>query len=147
MAEESIFSKELDPFKQAAGVFIGTLFMMLLFKSFEWIGVSRDNSLLPWTMSASGLLFFAILNSVMSLAYKNQSQYWLRSILAYILLVAIGSLFSYFVTGVSISEAQSFRWLYIVFTIGYVVFIAIVRLIRKIVIIAQKQDKALRGEE
>jgi len=47
----------------------------------------------------------------------------------------------------SIYEAKSFRWIYIVFTFGYLLFLCILRAMRKIVHIAQKQDARLRGEE
>lgn len=44
-------------------------------------------------------------------------------------------------------EAGSFRWLYIVFALTYLVFISIVNMMRKIMEIAKKQDARLRGEE
>ena len=147
MKEESIFSRKIDPFKQAVGVFAGTLMFTLLFKILEWTGISEAKKYLPWTMSAAGLLFFSILNSVLSLAYESQNQYWLKSLGAFVALMIIGGLVSYGLSGMSIGEAMSFKWLYTVFTIGYIVFLTIVRLMRKIVLIAKKQDKALRGEE
>ena len=49
-------------------------------------------------------------------------------------------------SGLTIDEAGSFRWLYVVFTMGYIILLAIVRSMRRIVAMAQKQDKRLRGE-
>tara|TARA_B100000497_G_C7511870_1_gene311742 strand:- start:212 stop:655 length:444 start_codon:yes stop_codon:yes gene_type:complete len=147
MTEVSIFSRKIDPFYQALSVFLGSLFFVFLFRIIEWVGIAEAKDYLPWTMSAAGLLFFAILNSILSLAYENQNLYWLKSIVAFILLVVIGGLVSYLISGLSLNEAMSFRWLYIVFSVGYIVFLTIVRLMRKIVLIAKKQDKALRGEE
>ena len=147
MADKSIFSKKIDPFRQAAGVFAGTMVFTLLFEIFDWTGIAASQDYLPWTMSAAGVLFFALLNSILSLAYENQNKYWLKSFGAYASLMIVGGLVSYLLSGLTIGEAMSFRWLYIVFTIGYIVFLTIVRLMRKVVLIAKKQDKALRGEQ
>ena len=147
MPEESIFSKKVDPFLQAGYVFLGILFFTFLFKLMNWIGVTQWQSYLPWSMSAAGLLFFGIFNSVMSLAFQNQNKYWFKSIIAYACLMLFGGLFSYLLSGQSLGETMSFRWLYIVFTIGYIAFLSIVRFVRKIILIAKKQDKRLRGEE
>jgi len=147
MTEDSIFSKQINPFKQAGIVFLGSLLFTLLFKIFDWTGMAAQPDYLPYTMNAAGLLFFALFNSVMSLSYQNQNVYWLKSIIAYALFMIVGTLVSRYISGVPLDEAMSFRWLYIVFTIGYVVFLVIVRLMRKIVLIAKKQDARLRGEE
>jgi len=147
MTEQSIFTRQVDPFIQAGYVLIGIVLFTLLFKIFNWIGMSEFQAHLPWSMSAAGLLFFGLFNSVMSLSFQNQNRYWLRSIMAFAGLMIIGGVFSYVLSGQTISEAKSFRWLYIVFTIGYLAFLTIVRLMRKIVLIAKKQDKRLRGEE
>lgn len=145
--EDSIFSKKIDPFVQIGIVFLGVLGFTLIFKIFDWTGLAAQPDYLPYTMNAAGLLFFALFNSVLSLAYTQQNRYWLKSLLAYVILMVVGTLFSRFVSGVPLSEAMSFRWLYIVFSIGYIVFLCIVRLMRKIVLIAKKQDARLRGEE
>ena len=144
---QSIFSREVDPFKQGAGVFVGVVGITLLFKIFNLLGVFEFQAYLPWSMAASGLLFFAIMNSVLSLSYTDQNKYWLRSIIAYAGLMLASGLLSYLLSGLAIGEAKSFKWLFKLFTIGYIVFLTIVRLMRKIVQIAQKEDKRLRGEE
>lgn len=147
MAAQSLFTREIDPFRQAAWVFAGSLVFTFLFKILGDIGIGNNEPYLPWTMSAAGLLFFGVLNSVLSLSYENQTKYWLRSAGAFLSLMIIGGLVSYALSGLSINDAMSFRWLYVVFTFGYLAFLSIVRLMRKIVLIAQKQDKKLRGEE
>ncbi len=147
MSSKSLFSREIDPFVQASVVFGGSIFFILVFKIMHWLGISEYESYIPWTMSAAALLFYGLFNTVLSLSYKNQIKYWFRSIPAYLALMIIGGLVSYLLSGLSINEAMTFRWLYIVFTIGYLAFISIVIFMRKVVLLAQKQDKKLRGEE
>ncbi|MEE9373096.1 MAG: hypothetical protein V3V00_08595 [Saprospiraceae bacterium] len=147
MTNNSLFSKQIHPVKQAIFVFAGSMVFTFLFKIFDWIGLAEAQDHMPWTMSAAALLFFSIFNSVMSLAFDDQKWYWMRSFLAFVGLIIVGGMVSYLLSGVPIGEAKSFKWLYLVFSIGYLVFLSIVRLIRKIVLIAKKQDKKLRGEE
>ena len=147
MSDNSIFNKQIDPFKQAAIIYLGSMMFTFLFKIFDWTGMAPQPVYLPYVMTAAGILFFALFNSVLSLAFKDQNAYWLRSIMAFVSLMILGSLTSWLISGVPLGEAMSFKWLYIVFTIGYVVFLVIVRLMRKIVLIAKKQDARLRGEE
>ena len=147
MSSDSLFAKEVNPFKQAGVVYIGSVVFMLLFWIMSLLGIMEYEQHLPWTMSAAALLFYALFNSVLSLSFKDQNYYWGRSIIAFMALMVIGGLTSYLISGQSIGEAKTFRWLYIVFTIGYLAFLSIVRLMRKVVQIAQRQDKRLRGEE
>ncbi len=143
---QSIFSKQIDPFKQGAGVFVGIVGVTLLFKTFNHIGVIENQAYLPWSMAASGLLFYSIMNSVLSLSYSDQNKYWVRSFISYAGLMIAASFFAYLISGLTIKEAESYKWLFKLFTIGYIVFLTIVRLMRKIVQIAQKEDNRQRGE-
>ena len=65
----------------------------------------------------------------------------------FIALLVGGGFLAYLVSGVTIDEAGSFRWLYVVLTMGYLIFLAIVQSMKRIVDIAIQQDKRLRNEE
>lgn len=147
MPSKSLFSKEIDPFRQAIYIFLVCIFFTLFSKVLDSLSIMPYEDHTPWSMSAAGLMLFAIFNSVLSLSYKNQNKYWLRSALAFTGLLLSGGVFAYFMSGLSISEAKSFKWIYVLFTIGYLSFLSIVRMMRKIVQIAQKQDRILRGED
>ena len=147
MPSKSLFSKEIDPFRQAIYIFGICVFFTFFSKLLDSLSIMPYEAHTPWSMSAAGLMLFAIFNSVLSLSYKNQTKYWLRSSLAFIALLLVGGLFAYLISGLSISEAKSFKWIYLLFTIGYLSFLSIVRMMKKIVQIAQKQDRRLRGEE
>jgi hypothetical protein len=59
----------------------------------------------------------------------------------------VGGLLAYLISGLSIDEAGSYKWILFIFTFCYILFLSIVRAMKKIVTIAQKQDKRLRGED
>ena len=82
----------------------------------------------------------------MSLKAASMNKYWSRSIMAFMGLLVVSGLLATVFSGLSIDEAGSFRWLFVVLTFGYLVFLSIVRLMKKIVDIAIEQDDRLRGE-
>ena len=122
----------------------------VLIVGFEWlgnvIGLMDSDSNSPWIVFTSFVLFFSIANSLMSLKAENMNRYWSRSIIAFMGLLVLSGLFATLFSGLSIDEAGSFRWLFVVLTFGYLVFLSIVRLMKKIVDIAIEQDDRLRGE-
>ncbi len=125
--------------------------MMLLFVCLEWllkkIGIAADNANSPWILTTSLILFYTIFNSIISIKAESLLKYWSRSIMIFIALLVGGGFLAYLVSGVTIDEAGSFRWLYVVLTMGYLIFLAIVQSMKRIVDIAIQQDKRLRNEE
>lgn len=136
---DGVVSKLKNPVFQAL-VLLATIVVIdlcaLLCKS---AGISIEDRF-PWTVTASFMLFFAILNSLVSILAKNREHYWSRSILCYMALAAAAGGVAYLFSSLSINEAGSYRWLYIVLTIGYLVFLSIVSLIRTIVELAQREE-------
>lgn len=145
--EISLFDRKISPYIQALLLFG----VVLVFDIFYILGKLINDKLFslntPWVTALAILLVFSVFCSVMSIPSKNQNSYWRDAIISYFLLMVAASLTAWAFSGLTIDEAGSFRWLYLVVTMGFVIFLAIVRTIRKIVFIAQKQDKRLRGEE
>ena len=110
------------------------------------IGLMTSDPNSPWIVFTSFILFFSIANSLMSLKAASMNKYWSRSIMAFMGLLVVSGLLATVFSGLSIDEAGSFRWLFVVLTFGYLVFLSIVRLMKKIVDIAIEQDDRLRGE-
>ena len=136
-----------DPVKQAILIFgIATLIVGVEAILFSFGAINRD-PLSPWITFTSFILFFALTTCVLSLRAPSQRWYWNRSILSFIGVVVASALFGQLFSGLSINEAGSFRWLFIVMSIGYLVFMSIVRLMRRIMDIVIKQDERLRGGE
>ena len=98
------------------------------------------NKLNYWIMAGTILMLFAIANAIGILQAKSMLKYWSRSMYAYIgLLVAI-SLVSWAFSGLSVGEAASIRWIFMIITLCYVLFLIIVFLMKVVIDYAQKQD-------
>ena len=143
----SLFNKEINPLLQAGVILAISTVIVLIGRLLGLDDEGKFGVIFPWSMNASFLLFFIIFNSAFSFSYNNQNKYWLLSIAAFIGLVLIGGYISYFLSGLAIGEAKTMKTIYIIFTIGYIVLLSIVRSMRTILQIVLKQDKRLRGEE
>lgn len=146
ITNNSIFEKKIHPLRQASGVALVVMFILTIIKLVQW--TSEDPSLgTYWEISTASLLFFAIMNSVLSLAYENQNFYWMFSLLGYAGLLFLAGALSTLYSGLNIDEAGAYRWMFLMFTMSYIILLAIVRSMKKIMIIAQREDSRLRGEE
>ncbi len=94
----------------------------------------------PWTISATFILFFSMFNSIISLTSENMDKYWTRSILSYVALAGLAALLAWGFSSLTINEAGSYRWIYIVLTFGYLLFLSMVGFMRKIVEFAQREE-------
>ena len=146
MHTPSPFKQEVHPLKQGAFIVLGMPIVLLLFLIPSWLGLFEVDEHFPWTVAAAFTLLFGVANSVLSLGAKDLNMYWGTSIITYMGVMIIGGMIAWLFSGQSIYEAKTFRWIYIVFTFGYLLFLCIIRAMRKIVQIAQEQDAALRGE-
>lgn len=146
-SDKSIFEYDISPFKQGGAVLVGMLVFMVIATLLNKTGLMDIDPNTPWLIACSMSFFFAIGNSILSLAADDPNSYWWQSILSFVLLAVLGGTAAYFLSGLSIDEAGSFRWLFFVFAFGHVLFLAIVRTIKRIVKLAQKEDKRLRGED
>jgi uncharacterized protein YacL len=129
-----------NPFVQAglaAGFILGFLLLGLAIKS---MAPGNMGARLPWITSTAMILLFAVFNSVFCLMAANATQYWNRSLISYLLLLGFGGLVAWLVSGIPISDAGSFKWLFMVISLSYLVFISIVNLIKVIVAFAEKEE-------
>lgn len=136
----SLFEKAYSPALQGLLVFIAVFFVMVGGKLINSMGIMEISNEFPWLTSASFMLFFAIFNSVFSLAAKDINHYWGRSMLSFAGL-AIGTGFlAYFFSSISLEETGAYKWIYVVLTFGYLVFLSIMGFMKRIVDFAEKED-------
>jgi hypothetical protein len=128
-----------NPVFQASLVLSAILLVDVSAKFLQSAGIGIEQRF-PWTVTASFILFFAVFNSVISLLSNNLDSYWTRSILSYVGLAGLAGLAAYLFSSLGINEAGSYRWLYIVLTFGYLLFMSIIGLMRKIVEFAQREE-------
>jgi hypothetical protein len=136
----SLYDKLMNPIAQAALCLSGALLIMLVSKFLQYAGILAVSARFPWMTAASFLFFFAMANSVASLASVNSAQYWGRSIYSYMGLALGAGMFAWLFSSLSISEAGSYRWIFFVLTLGYLVFLSIMNMARRIVEFAQKEE-------
>ncbi len=105
----------------------------------KWSGMEIEQRF-PWTITASFILFYAVWNSLVSLLASNLENYWGRSISSYIVLAGLSGLTAWFFSSLTINEAGPYRGIYIVLTIGYLVFLSVIGFMKKIVEFAQKEE-------
>ncbi|HMQ49084.1 MAG TPA: hypothetical protein PKA00_16475 [Saprospiraceae bacterium] len=136
----SIFDKQIPPYYQAMIVFAGVLAVDLGSKLVKWTGLLEVPDRFPWITAASFMLVFAIFNSVFSLTSKSMAKYWGQSVYSFLGLAFLSGLAAYLFSSMSIDEAGSYRWIFFVVTFGYLVFLALMAMIRQIVEFAQREE-------
>lgn len=145
--QDLILEKGMNPYVQS-GFMIVLGFSIIGFAKLLDIGnVLTMETTFPWLIAASFLLFYAIMNSVISLATKQVNTYWFRSICGFAALAVISGVIAWLFSNLNVYEAGSYSWIFVVVSGVYLVFVSIMSLIRKIVEIAISQDKKLRNEE
>lgn len=144
MTSDSILRKLLHPGWQAL-VAAG---LILLFGLIDLMLPHRDNFLdpghTPWAISTAMILCFVILNAVTVLRVGESRRYWILSALLLAGLLGYSYLLSWGLSGRQIDEVGSFRWLWFVILFTWLIFMAIVRSIRRIVQFALRQDERIR---
>ncbi len=138
--ESSFFEKSYNPLLQGVLVFGFALMMMMIAKILQWTAIADISSPAFWVIAGTSILLFAIFNSVLSLSAKDMNQYWTRSIPTYAVLMVLSGSSAYLFSAMTIHEAGTFRWIFMVLTFGYLLFLSMMRFMRKIVQIAQKED-------
>jgi hypothetical protein len=141
VSDKSFFSKDLSPYKQAGMVLALMLFLMLFAYIFELVGISKKDEMTPWIVAIAMVMFYSLMNCILSLSTKDEVGYWLKSVLSFVVIIIVGVMVSWAISGLSIFDSKSLKWIFLVFTFVYLVLISILRFMKRIVRIAQKQDE------
>lgn len=94
----------------------------------------------PWTTSGTFLLFFIIINVLLSLTNHKRNNYWTHSMLSFAGLTVVAFLLASLFSKLSMNEAGSYRWIFTVISVGYLVLMVIIGLMRRIVEYAMRED-------
>ena len=138
--ETSFFEKSFNPILQGAYIFGFALIIMLIAKVIQWINIADIAGVAFWIIAGTAILLFAMFNSVLSLSTNDMNLYWTRSIPTYAALMVICATLAYLFSDMTIHEAGTFRWIFMVLTFGYLLFLSMMRFMRKIVNLAQRED-------
>ncbi len=137
---QSLFDRIHNPVYQAVLAFFLEILLLLFSYVAGLAGWLDYSARIPWILAGTFVLFYALFSSVFSLGAKDMNRYWFLSTSSYAALVFLSSLVAYFFSAMTISEAGSFRFIFIVLTFGYLLFLSIMRALRKIVQLAQHED-------
>lgn len=104
------------------------------------MGIVEVSALYPWLCATALLLVFALMNSVFFLRAPDTRKYWQDSMTSFIALGMVSMLIAWLLSGTSLGKAGSFRWIYTVLVIGYLVFISMMSFLKRIVTFAEQED-------
>ncbi len=136
----SIIQHNFSPPEQAGLVLGGALLIMFTGWALTASSMYPLERLFAWSIAAAFLLFFAIFNSLMSLRADSFAKYWGRSMYSFVALALVLGLAAWLFSGVPIGEAESYRWIFIVVTFGFVVFLSLVNFMKIIVRFAEREE-------
>jgi uncharacterized membrane protein len=136
-----ILERAYSPLLQTSVVLSASFVGMFLLKIMAWTGLHAVDPMIYWIVAGTFLLFYALFNSILSLNCENITQYWSQSTGGYAVLMGLTGGVAWLLSGKSLGEADSFRWIFMVLTFGYLLFLCLTRAVRKIVRTAQKEDQ------
>lgn len=120
------------------------LLLGLVFMTIPWLlsisGVYTMDRLFPWSAAAAFALLFAISNSLISIWAVQSTKYWRESMYSFMALALCSGTAARLFSGIPISEAGTYRWIFIVITFGFLVFLSMVNFMKRIVQFAEREE-------
>ena len=80
----------MSPFKQVGIVLIFTLVFMLISGISPDVPYSKTTHIKPWIILCTMILFYALINSILSFSVKDHNKYWLHSMISFAILLVFG---------------------------------------------------------
>ncbi|MEL6923147.1 MAG: hypothetical protein AAFO94_03795 [Bacteroidota bacterium] len=139
-ADQSIWYKAYNPMFQAGFALLLSVGIMLGALALRALGLVDSDLLFPWMCTTSIMLVFALFNSVFSLGAEDMNKYWSRSVMSFAAFAVLSGFVAYFLSGTSIGEAKTYKWIYFVTIFSYLVFLSIIRFMKGIIEFAQKEE-------
>lgn len=142
---ESFFNDRNAPLYQAGFMLLVILVGNILVFLIESSGIKTFDELFPWVISGAMLLAFSLMNTLIGLNTDSKMiVYYSKSLIGFVSLAFGASVMAKTFSSYSLGEAGSMWWIYIVITIGYLIFLGMMMFMKSIVTLAQKEDENLR---
>lgn len=136
---KSIYETEVHPWMQAGVGMAGALGFMVV----NWLmglgGVDLGERF-PWTAAGAFLLMYTVFNSLNSFNAKSMMVYYRNSMFGYMAMLLVVGFLAQLFSQLSIFEAGTYRWIFIMITVSYFGFIGISSFIRFIFMILQREE-------
>ncbi len=134
MDSNAIADRLKNPFLQLACVFILFLLANAVSKLFD----TEDR--FPWTLAVAFTLLYILYNVIIGLLTARHKYYWVFSIISFFIMMFAGGWIAQKISGLEMDDAGTYRFLYGIFFPIYLLFIAIVTTMKKIVKLAEQDD-------
>lgn len=115
------------------GLIIVFSLINLLFES----GNDDSSVLAPYFISSSFALLYALINSIILINSDDANKFWRYSVVGFFIIIIGGLAFSFLMTGVHPLDTIIYYQIYVVIIFGYLVFMAIAGLMKKLLEWAQ----------
>ncbi len=142
---ETFFNDKNAPLYQAGVMLIIVLVADVLIYLVEATGLTEFDHLFPWVISGAMLLAFSMMNTLIGLnSDAKMNVYYGKSLMGYLGLALGAAILAKAFSSYSLGEAGSMWWIYIVITVGYLIFLGMMMLLKTIVAFAQEEDENFR---
>jgi hypothetical protein len=127
------------PVQAAVLVLVNVIFMIVgwVLAAADWYHFDR---LYDWSVAAALLLLFALMNSLLSLRSESFTKYWGASMYSFLGLALASSTLARLFSGIAFNEAGTYRWIFIVVTFCFLVFLSMVNFMKRIVNFAEREE-------
>ena len=144
--QRSYLTRKTHPAKLALLVSLFMVLVMLVIK-FTMDQESESTKLLYWEIALVATLVYALFSCVFSLLSDKKLKYFALSIVSYLVIVILGIFMAGNFSGLSISEAGSFEWLFKLFSFSFLLLISVFNLMSKVMEIVKRQDEEIRRQQ
>ncbi len=142
MSIDAIKKRLENPLGQATLIIIAVVVVQLM--SLIIYGSTDTAGDAAWIIAGAFALFYGFFNAIFLLGADNPNSYISKSFTGYLLVLLFGAGIAYIISLQWPSQnSTSMRWIFMIVTFSYFIFITIVYFMRKIIEYAQRQDTEL----
>jgi hypothetical protein len=136
----SIFERKVTPIQQALIILAISVVVMGISAGVIKMNWVDGDELFTWSIATAFTMLFSLFNSLMSLQTDNYVQYWGKSMYAFMVVAVGNGLLAWLLSGVSLNDAGTYKFIYIVISMCFLVFLSMVNFIRLIVRFAEREE-------
>ncbi len=129
---KSVFEVPHHPFLQGGIIVVVAVVFILVGTLLSFLNIIETSIKFPYMSTAAFLFLFAIFNSIISLSAKDLNIYFLKSFVAYSVLALVCLGLGWLITGKSVGEVASYKWIIFVITFAYLTFLSIAGMMRRL---------------
>jgi hypothetical protein len=128
--------------QKLANPFVQVSFIFVLFLLVNWMSdIAGSETKMPWTLAIAFQLLYIIYSIIIGLLNTSNFRYWLFAVAGYVILMFINSFVAGKISGITMDEAGTYRWIYFILIPVFLLFIVMANLIKKIVSLAEQDDR------